>query len=465
MFQPYSVHLYRNSSKVITATTAHTSDTVAVLSSALQFITSIIITLFLICALLYFDWKIAIICSTAFGFCYLLIVLGSRKKLIKNSRIVAQSNQLRIKALQEGLGAIRDVILDKTQGYYASIYRRADRPLRLKEAQSWFLASAPRYLLEAIGLSIISFLALFLSLTSPPGFTIVPLLGAIAFGAQRLLPSLQMIYSQWAFMSAHTAAVQNVLRILDEDHSKNSFENSIPKLLIVERIRLKNISFQYKNSNKKVLNNINLEFSKGEKVGIIGSTGSGKSTLFDILMGLIIPTKGSLLIDDLDVTNDDYKKMPSWQSNIAHVPQSIYLSDTSFAENIAFGIPLNKIDMEKVKEAATLARIDKFINNFKDGYYSRVGERGSNISGGQRQRIAIARALYKDADVIFFDEATSALDMETERDIISTLFKACKQKNLFLIAHRLTTIKSCDKIVKIDNGKVCLEGGPQSIIK
>ena len=218
-------------------------------------------------------------------------------------------------------------------------------------------------------------------------------------------------------------------------------------------IVVKNLSKKY--SNKEAVKNINFKINKGSRVGFIGSTGSGKSTLVDILMGLLTPNKGVVSIDDIRLSE---KNINGWQSKICHVPQSVFLTDNTISENIAFGIDKELIDHERVKEAAMQAQISDFINNSLYGYDTIVGERGVKLSGGQRQRIAIARALYKDADVLVFDEATSALDISTEKLVMDSITSLNKKLTIIIIAHRITTLQNCDKIIEIENGEICYQG-------
>ena len=196
-----------------------------------------------------------------------------------------------------------------------------------------------------------------------------------------------------------------------------------------------------------ILKNVNVSFKKGEKIGFIGMTGSGKSTLLDILMGLLTPTSGELLVDGVVITQQNRR---AWQSHVSHVPQSIYLADASIQENIAFGIEPEEIKERKVVQAAQQAKISEMINNLKNTYQDFVGERGIQLSGGQRQRIGIARALYKDSGVLIFDEATSALDNQTEKEIMQQISQLKGEKTIFIIAHRLTTLKQCDRIIRIN---------------
>ena len=455
LLQPYKTHISRNSSSIISTTTTETSNTVSFLSAALQLLTSSIVSLFIILSLLILNFKVALSLGFIFINSYLLIIFLIRKKLKSNSESISQSNKIRIKALQEGLGAIRDVILERAQEFYTSLYRKADYPLRIKESQNWFLSAAPRYILEWLGLSLIALLALFLTISQKNENNVLPLLGAFAFGAQRLLPSLQMVYAQWASMKSQTQAIKNVIYLLEQKIPKSAFLKPKINKIFHKSIIFKNIFFSYSNK-EPVLKDINISFHQGEKIGIIGQTGSGKSTFLDILMGLIEPQEGSLFINNIDIFDkQNHMKLIKWQQSLSHVPQNIFLTDSSIAENIGFGKSLSDINFKKVKEAAKKAKIHDFITKLPKGYNTRVGERGVLLSGGQKQRIGIARAFYNTLSSIYiFDEATSALDENTEAEILKSIALIGKNKTVFMISHKPKTLGICDRIFKINDCKV-----------
>jgi ATP-binding cassette subfamily B protein len=277
--------------------------------------------------------------------------------------------------------------------------------------------------------------------------TAIPVLGALALGAQRLLPALQQAYASFSAIIGVEASLKDVLALLDQPLPEYLNQLFPAPILFEKEIKLTNLSFSYTKDSPLVLENINLSILKGERIGFIGVTGSGKSTLIDIIMGLLSPTNGKLTIDQKILSRENQR---SWQVRIAHVPQNIYLSDSTIEENIAFGIPVNEINHQRVKEAAKQAQIADMIDSSENGYQTLVGERGVRLSGGQRQRISIARALYKKADVLIFDEATSSLDTETEEVVMSAIDKLGENLTILIIAHRLTTLKGCDRIVKLD---------------
>jgi ATP-binding cassette subfamily B protein len=367
--------------------------------------------------------------------------------------LVSQNSDLVIKVLQEGLGGIRDVLIDGTQEVYCKIYRTADIAFRSAQANNQILSGAPRFIIEALGMSLIAILAYaFAKGEQELGlYQTIPMLGVVALGAQRLLPILQQLYQSWSSLKGIEQILVDVLNLIHQPMPDNIQELPAKPIKFQESIVLNNVGYCYSIDGPVVLNNLNLKIKKGSRIGIIGYTGSGKTTLLDILMGLLSPSKGSLEIDGLPITS---KNSSEWRAHIAHVPQNIFLADTSIAENIAFGIPADQIDIEQVKLAAEKAQIAGLIESWKKQYKTMVGERGLRLSGGERQRIGIARALYKNVDVIILDEATSALDNETESFVMETINTIGKNITLIIVAHRLTTLTSCDFIYKVNRGYI-----------
>lgn len=453
LYQPYEVHVQRNSSTVINTITLQVGRTVGALNSVLILTTSLVVAAFLLSGLLLINWKVALAATALFGSAYIFIINISRSNLSRNSRqITAASSQL-VKAVQEGLGAIRDVLLDGSQPFYQEIYLKADRCQRQLQAKNDFLASFPRFVLEALGMVAIALLGLLLVGQKGGGGEVIPLLGALALGAQRLLPALQRAYTGWASLKGFNADLAGVIELLKQPLPP-MFRASAP-LELNYAIKLQGVRFRYAPQLPEVLSGLDLEIRRGERIGLVGSTGSGKSTTVDLLMGLLVPSGGRLLVDGLDLHDPLYpKRLLAWRAAIAHVPQSIYLADASIAENIAFGIPKDQIDLERVRDAAAQAQIASFIEGSAGGYKSFVGERGIRLSGGQRQRIGIARALYKEAGVLVFDEATSSLDNITEQAVMHAIEWLSKELTIVIIAHRLSTVQNCDRVIQIEMGKL-----------
>jgi len=308
-----------------------------------------------------------------------------------------------------------------------------------------------------MGLVLITLVAFNFTLENKNIEAAIPLLGGIALGAQRMLPMLQLAYQGWSSILGSQGSLIDILEFLDQNIS---IQNNKEDIQFNENIVLKDISFRYKNDQKNVLNNINLEITKGSCIGFIGQTGSGKSTILDILMGLLVPTSGKLMVDGREIVTNNLK---SWHKNISHVPQDIFLSDTTIKENIAFGIPPHEINMVKVIKAASMAQLDDVINDLPEKYNTFVGERGVRLSGGQKQRIGIARALYKESKLMIFDEATSALDGDTEKEVMKSIESLDNNLTILIIAHRVSTLSVCNQIVEIKSGQIVRTGDYRNI--
>ena len=449
LYQDYSIHTLRNSSEIINSIIIKTNTVItAILVPLLNFISSVVIMIGIISIVFTINAQVALITFSFFTLLYWIIVFFTKKSLQKNSQLIADQSTKMVKSLQEGLGGIRDVIIDGTQEFYCKLYKSADLSLRRASGDNVFIGSSPRYLMEAIGMILIAIMAYTLTLQEGGVVEAIPILGALAIGAQKLLPALQQAYSSYSSIKGSKSSFIDVLNLLEQPLSHSVGQDLISPIPFKQKIIFKNLSFRYTKDTPWILKDVNLSIKKGETIGFIGVTGSGKSTLLDILMGLLIPTSGELLIDDVSIIRENRR---AWQMHISHVPQSIYLADSTIQENIAFGIESEQIKENKVTQAAQQAQISGVINNLKDKYKAFVGEQGVKLSGGQRQRIGIARALYKESDVLIFDEATSALDNQTEQKIMEQIAQLKDDQTIFIIAHRLTTLKQCDRIIRINS--------------
>lgn len=472
LYRPYRWHLTRNSSEVLAGIDkANMMTTGLIMPLALSTVSGLI-TLGIVVTLLLIDPQTAIVAC-----CSLLMVYGAisfflGKRIARNGQIISLHAGGRLRALREGLGGIREVVLDGSQRVFVSRFSEVDYAQKRAQASNQLMAAMPRYLIETSGILIILGLAYWL--TGQPGGLerAIPVLAALAFGAQRLLPNVQVLYQSWASVKGSSKNLADVLELLDvvvpddqeiktKGHERHGSESrcaaSCDRPPVVELSRLE---FRYKPGLPPVLSDVNLRIQRGDRVGLIGATGSGKSTLIDLLMGLLEPDQGEMRIDGVPLTLMNRR---TWQRRIAHVPQAIYLSDASVAENIAFGTPVGKIDIDQVRLAATRAQIAEFIETMPDAYASTVGERGIRLSGGQRQRIGIARALYKGADVLVLDEATSALDDETEKLVMEAVNALDRNLTVIMIAHRTSTLSACNAIFQVEGGQVRLIGGYEAL--
>ena len=461
LYQEYSIHVARNSSEVINGIIVKTNTVInGIIAPTLTLISSIILLVGIISVLFFIDIKVALTASIGFGLLYWIVIFYTRAQLKENSQCDADQSTLMIKSLQEGLGGIRDVLIDGSQQFFCDVYRNADLPLRRAKGNITFISASPRYAMESLGMILIAGLAYIMTQQQGGIATVIPVLGALALGAQRLLPLSQQAYSSFSIIKGSKASFLDVLDLLEQP-LPGYLEKPKPVPIKFEKaIQLSDIGFSYAKNLPLVLDGINLKLTKGSRIGFIGVTGSGKSTLLDIIMGLLTPTTGEIVIDGHPITIENKRE---WQAHIAHVPQNIYLSDGTIEENIAFGIPKEKINHHQVEKAAKQAQISELIEGWQEGYKTFVGERGAKLSGGQRQRIGIARALYKKADVLIFDEATSALDNSTEKAVMQSIKGLGKELTVLIIAHRLTTIKDCDQIVKLEKNKISV-GSYQEMI-
>jgi ATP-binding cassette subfamily B protein len=463
LYQPYAVHCGRNSSEVINGISGKANGVIYnIIVPVLTIINSSIMLVVILIALFMVEPVITFIAFLGFGLIYVSIILLTQKQLLIDSNHVARESNNVIKCLQEGLGGIRDVLINSSQETFCQIYRNSDLKLRRSQGNTLFIAFGPRYAMEALGMLLIVALAYFMA-NKPDGILkAIPILGALALGAQRLLPILQQAYASWATIKGAQKSLEDTLDLLDQPLPNNANQSHTKPLAYKNNICLSQLSFRYNPETAYVLKTLDLTILKGSRIGFIGVTGSGKSTLLDILMGLLEPTRGSLEVDGQQINKENHS---AWQARIAHVPQSIFLSDTTIEENIAFGVNKAQIDKNRVKQAARKAQISDTIELLPAQYQTIVGERGVRLSGGQRQRIGIARALYKKADVIIFDEATSALDTETEQLVMQAIEDLSTDLTILIIAHRLSTLKNTTKIFELADGRINKVGSYQEIVK
>jgi ATP-binding cassette, subfamily B, bacterial PglK len=460
LHQPYFMHIDRNGSEIISGITQKVNAASAVLISFVVIVTSSILFISIFTTLIFIDPKVALTVALTFGSFYFLIAWFSRSKLKKNSIKQAEEHTNGIRIIQEALGSIRDVIIGELQNIYSSVYDKSIRTLQRSRGENSFINRAPRFVMESLGIVMIAVLSYTLSADSNGVSLILPTMGALALGAQRLLPLLQQIYGNWSVIRGSQAEIFDVLSLLDSsiDISNNKDSGQIS---FQDNISINNASFKHKGDDSYILKNISLVIQKGMSIGVVGETGSGKSTLLDLLMCLIEPNTGVISVDNKDLTEKNKK---TWQRNIAHVPQDIFLIDATIMENIAFGLPIGQIDLDNVKKAASYAEIESYIEGMPLKYNSIVGEGGVKLSGGQKQRIGIARALYKGASILFLDEATSALDNKTEKAVIKSLESTNKDLTLIMIAHRISTLQYCDSVVKLDKGNIVFIGSYEDYI-
>ena len=453
--QEYIEHIYSNSNVIINSATVGINEATNFIVTFLQFLTYFLISLGILITLILIDWKIAGFLIIVFSIAYFTLSLLSRKTISNNSKSIVFSREKHIQVVQEGLGSMREIIMNQQQKFYFDQYKKYDFNLRIKQAQNKTLAASPRYALEAFGISCIALVAYVQTSSAQENYNLIPLLGSITFAFLKLLPGVQSCYSSLSDMRACASGVEKVLKIINLHEFSEQTNIINEENFNFEKIKFKNVSFRYTSKLNNILESIDFVLNKGDVIGIIGTTGSGKSTFLDMMMGLLKPSEGEILVDHSNLyKKNDLELLLNWRSIISHVPQDIFLLDDSFLCNIALGIPYEKIDFDRVKEAAKCAQIHDYICNTKYGYQTIVGERGIQLSGGQKQRVGIARAFYRKSQILILDEATSALDQKTESSIINTIHAFDFPITLIMVAHRVTSLSECDRIYRVENQKI-----------
>ncbi|MDE2595714.1 MAG: ABC transporter ATP-binding protein [Sphingomonadales bacterium] len=449
LHRPYTWHVMHNSSETLAGMQKVQFVLGNVLLPIMAGTTAAVVALFILAALVAIDPATSLVSGLVFGLLYYGVGKATRRKLYRSSDVIAESLGARVQAMQEGLGGIRDVLLDRSQAVFLADFEAIDARFCQAQATNQFIAAAPRFVVEAAGVVLIAGLAVWVS-GRPGGMAAaLPMLGALALGAQRLLPLVQQVYFSSSQVYGHRATLIDVAKLLDGPQSEPlPADQPAP---FTQGIAFEHVGFTYPSASFPALSGINLAITRGARIGLAGKSGSGKSTFVDLLMGLLEPGEGRILVDGRPL---DAAARAAWQAQVAHVPQAIFLSDGSIAANIAFGRAAGQVDMGRVREAARLAELEDFIATLPAGFDTPVGERGVRLSGGQRQRIGIARALYKQASVLVFDEATSALDDETEASVMAAIARLPRELTIVMIAHRLTTLRMCDAIVRLDAGRI-----------
>jgi ABC-type multidrug transport system fused ATPase/permease subunit len=447
--QPYPYYIASHSGQALSQFEKLHTITFTVIIAGVQAVISSFIALLLIALLIVVNPVVAMVSAGVLIGTYMLVSLAVQPILRRNSVIGSVHAERRIRRVQEALGGIRDILLDRSQPAFEREFAHSADRFRDVSSVSAFISQAPRIVIEMLGMVMIGTYAWYLA-GQPGGVTAaIPMLGALALGAQRLLPLLQQSYVGWSSFLGNRQYVLDVVELLALDMHMPSAPVA-GATVFGRSIRFRDVGFSYPGGGT-VLSGVDFAIAKGERIGIAGTTGSGKSTLMDLLLGLLEPSAGAILIDDVPL--DDALRT-AWQAEIAHVPQAIYLIDDSLSANIAFGVPVDSIDHARVEQAARAAGIAGFIDSLPERYATRTGERGVRLSGGQRQRIGIARALYKRASVLVFDEATSALDTRTEDSVMASVAALGPDITIVMIAHRLTTLKDCDRVIHLEAGQI-----------
>lgn len=456
LYQPYAVHVKRNTSEVTSGIVYKVDAIVSGMLFPLQVAVGSVFTFVSVAiALFVIAPRVTAIAAGSVVGAYVIITRVFRGRLERNSQRISQEQTQVLKAVQEGIGGIRDVLIDGTQAVFVDQFRRSDRELRRAQGGNSVITQAPRLVMEGIATTLIVVLAVALSGRSGGIAGQLPVLGALVLGAQRLLPLVQQCYTAVTTVMGNRAVLTRALEMLDQPMPTRYGLRVLRPSGLREELRFEGVRFRYSDDGPWVIDQLDMVVPVGSRIGLVGTTGCGKTTLLDLLMGLLRPVEGTIAVDGQLLEGE---RLQTWQRAIAHVPQHIFLADVSVAENIAFGVARDDIDMNRVVDAANQANIADFIEKELLSYETVVGERGIRLSGGQRQRIGIARALYKQASVLVFDEATSALDNTTERSVMSSLSALDRHLTVLLVAHRLSTLKDCDVIYEMSEGRIVGQG-------
>jgi ATP-binding cassette subfamily B protein len=456
---PYEEYIQHSSDKLISDIANKVTAVIfSVIFPTLLFLSTLIQIVGIIVLLLFVNTLLVSYIILFFLVFYLITFVFVKKKLFENSKIIADEESILIKYIQEGLGGKREITINNLHSFFINKFKNSNQLLRVAQSKNNFLGILPRYVIEALAITIIAFTFYFLlfnNVSEKPQGEVLALIGLLALAGQKLLPLTQQTYTSLSRVMGSRESLKSIVDILNLKFEKKSYKNNVGKnLTFIEKISLKDITYEYE-KNKKIILNLNLDIKKGNKIGIIGKTGSGKSTLIDIIMGLIEPTSGEIRIDNHIIDKDS---LDSWQKHVAHVPQNIFLNDDTITNNVAYGINPKLINRELVKKSIKDADLFEYVSKLKRGLDTVIGERGIKLSGGQKQRLAIARALYKQASVIVFDEATSALDIETESNVMNVVKNFSKDITIIIVAHRLESLKFCDTLYEISNGEISNTG-------
>ena len=454
--QEYYFFINQNSSELLTDLTSNIEKTNFFFENLLTLTTSIILSLGIVLSLIKLNFYITFFSVIFFSSIYTLLGIFINKRVDRYSKIEMNSSYSLNKTILNSLNAIKEIIISNNHEFYIKNFNQNNHYLRKYQGIIGFITTFPRYLFEGIGLLFLGLSGYIIYSSINNSGNIIALLGAFALGAQKLLPAMQSSYKSWSLLYFYNKPLDRVLDLIKLKATE--YNNVIKdKLLFQKQIKINNLSFNYEVSNENISKNINLTINKGENLGIFGKTGSGKTTLINILMGILSPKSGNILIDDVDLFNKNKTHLlKKWKNNISLVPQDIFLYDASITENIAFCVPKENIEFQRVVSAAKIAFAHEFISKTINGYETFVGDKGIKLSGGQKQRIGLARAIYSNSELLILDESTSALDFKTEKSVIESIF--CKNSNSNLttitIAHRLSTLRYCDKIIELKDGSI-----------
>jgi len=453
--EPYSFFLSRNTTDIGKNLLSEAQQIIqGIVIPGIRMISHLVIAFFTFILLVIVDPKMAlsVICIIAVCYFTLFSLIRSKLSIIGKDRLAANSE--RFKTATEALSGIKDIKILGIEDYFLNRYAAASIRYSSHMATSQIISRLPKYILESIAFGSLVSVILYHYFKYDSIEHVLPTAALYAFAAYRLLPALHEVYGTLSRSKFNEAALDSIIADINRTKFSES-KGPIEKLPALEKIHLNNISYHYAESSASIINGLDLEIRAGQKIAFVGSTGAGKTTVIDLILGLLKPASGTIYINNLALSD---AILQSWQKKIGYVSQEIYLTDESIAQNIAFGIPANQIDMHAIENAAKIACVTEFANDQGKNLDTLVGDKGIRLSGGQRQRIGIARALYRNPDVLILDEATSALDNVTEAQIMANIRALPVSKTIIMIAHRITTVQDCDIIYWLDEGKIRTKG-------
>jgi len=475
--RPYEYFLTRNSSELSRNILDEAKEiSTQILRPVLRGLAKAIVALFIIGFLVFINPTVAMSVAVVLGGAYGLVFVSVRSKLDELGKLRVEANGRRYQSVSEAFGGIKEVKLRGKENVFLEAYNGPSKRYAHYQTLNQTISRAPRYILEGIAFGGIILIAVYLIAVEESIEQVIPMLGLYAFAGYRLMPALQTAFKGLAKSRFTKEAVETIHRDMFDQTFRPELTNSQlsntgsdenasdvkSKLKLQNCLSLRNLTFTYPGANKPAIRNLSLRVPARSTVGFVGKTGSGKTTVIDLMLGMLRPQDGTIWVDDTPLTDQN---LQAWQQTVGYVPQHIYLTDDTIARNIAFGVPDDEIDMQAVEEATRRAQIHEFITNeLADGFETEVGERGVKLSGGQQQRIGIARALYHRPSVIFFDEATSALDQKTEEEVMQAVYALGETRTVILVSHRLSTVERADRIFKLSEGKLVNEGSYENVV-
>ena len=458
LHQPYTWFLSQNSSELGQSLLSEVDLIVReCILPAVIFVFQALVSLLIVSLLFYIEPLVALGAFFVIGGTYLLVYLGLRKAMARVGVGRFEANKERFQVAQEATGGIKEIKVMSLEDVFVEQFRSPALRMAKFQTMGLIIGTIPRFVLEAVAFGGFIFFVLVMIIYRDAGIEdLLPLLGLIGMSATKLFPAIQQMYRQLTQIRMAAPAFEKLHHNLTTLNTNATVSKDVTPLGLQTEIALNTVDFRYPNTDINVLENFTMKIKAGSTVGFVGGTGAGKTTVVDMILGLLRPDLGSVTIDGAEI---DKNNIAAWQKSIGYVPQSIFLTDDTLASNIAFGTSKDDIDLKAVEDAARAAELHDFVaNDLPEGYQTIVGERGVRLSGGQRQRIGIARALYRSPDVLILDEATSALDNITERAVMKAVHNMAGSKTIIMIAHRLSTVKNCDTIFLLERGEMIDQG-------